>query len=103
MFDGAFKCSDAVGSPLPDKTLEACKASDAVLLAAIGGYVTKPAKGSPRPHPHHDVHKAILERVINTGYSEPEGSCCQSLKEVSEGEADSLLNITLLHRKYYIE
>ena len=29
---------DAVGTPLPDDTLEACKASDAVLLAAIGGY-----------------------------------------------------------------
>jgi len=29
---------DATGSPLPDETLAACKASDAVLLAAIGGY-----------------------------------------------------------------
>lgn len=29
---------DATGSPLPEKTLEVCKASDAVLLAAIGGY-----------------------------------------------------------------
>lgn len=28
---------DATGSPLPDKTLETAKASDAVLLAAIGG------------------------------------------------------------------
>ncbi len=28
---------DATGSPLPDETLEICKASDAVLLAAIGG------------------------------------------------------------------
>jgi 3-isopropylmalate dehydrogenase len=29
---------DATGTPLPDETLAACKASDAVLLAAIGGY-----------------------------------------------------------------
>eukprot|EP00245_Coleochaete_scutata_P003342 TRINITY_DN14905_c1_g1_i1.p1 TRINITY_DN14905_c1_g1~~TRINITY_DN14905_c1_g1_i1.p1 ORF type:complete len:475 (+),score=119.93 TRINITY_DN14905_c1_g1_i1:70-1425(+) len=29
---------DAHGRPLPDSTLEACRASDAVLLAAIGGY-----------------------------------------------------------------
>jgi 3-isopropylmalate dehydrogenase len=28
---------DATGSPLPDKTLATAKASDAVLLAAIGG------------------------------------------------------------------
>jgi len=29
---------DATGSPLPDETLETCRQSDAVLLAAIGGY-----------------------------------------------------------------
>eukprot|EP00252_Welwitschia_mirabilis_P023987 TRINITY_DN6941_c0_g1_i1.p1 TRINITY_DN6941_c0_g1~~TRINITY_DN6941_c0_g1_i1.p1 ORF type:complete len:404 (-),score=89.90 TRINITY_DN6941_c0_g1_i1:77-1288(-) len=29
---------DAVGTPLPEETLAACKESDAVLLAAIGGY-----------------------------------------------------------------
>lgn len=29
---------DALGTPLPDDTLAACKDSDAVLLAAIGGY-----------------------------------------------------------------
>ncbi|KAM3093892.1 3-isopropylmalate dehydrogenase [Phormidesmis sp. 146-12] len=29
---------DATGQPLPPETLEACKNSDAVLLAAIGGY-----------------------------------------------------------------
>jgi 3-isopropylmalate dehydrogenase len=29
---------DAVGSPLPEETLEKCRGSDAVLLAAIGGY-----------------------------------------------------------------
>lgn len=29
---------DATGNPLPDETLETCRNSDAVLLAAIGGY-----------------------------------------------------------------
>lgn len=29
---------DATGEPLPNETLEICRASDAVLLAAIGGY-----------------------------------------------------------------
>lgn len=29
---------DATGSPLPDETLATCRSSDAVLLAAIGGY-----------------------------------------------------------------
>jgi len=29
---------DATGSPLPEETLKICKGSDAVLLAAIGGY-----------------------------------------------------------------
>ena len=29
---------DATGNPLPDQTLEMCRNSDAVLLAAIGGY-----------------------------------------------------------------
>ncbi len=28
---------DATGKPLPEQTLETCKQSDAVLLAAIGG------------------------------------------------------------------
>lgn len=28
---------DAVGVPLPEETLDICKANDAVLLAAIGG------------------------------------------------------------------
>src|SRR5688500_17266229 len=41
---------DATGTALPDATLEACRASDAVLLAAVGGPkwdTTDPAK--PRP------------------------------------------------------
>jgi 3-isopropylmalate dehydrogenase len=29
---------DATGSPLPEETLQTCRASDSVLLAAIGGY-----------------------------------------------------------------
>ena len=39
---------DATGKPLPEETLQVCKASDAVLLAAIGGYVydyAKPHRG----------------------------------------------------------
>ena len=31
---------DATGSPLPDETLQICRDSDAVLLAAIGGCVS---------------------------------------------------------------
>jgi isocitrate/isopropylmalate dehydrogenase len=31
---------DATGVPLPDDTLSAAKQSDAVLLGAIGGYLT---------------------------------------------------------------
>jgi len=31
---------DATGSPLPEETLHACRESDAVLLAAIGGLVS---------------------------------------------------------------
>jgi len=40
---------DATGSPLPKETLDLCKASDAVLLAAIGGYKwdTLPAEQRP--------------------------------------------------------
>jgi 3-isopropylmalate dehydrogenase len=37
---------DAVGEPLPTATLDACKQSDAVLLAAIGGYKWD---NNPRP------------------------------------------------------
>lgn len=40
---------DAAGEPLPSSTLDACRASEAVLLAAIGGYKwdTLPAKERP--------------------------------------------------------
>ncbi|NET48999.1 MAG: 3-isopropylmalate dehydrogenase [Merismopedia sp. SIO2A8] len=40
---------DAVGSPLPEKTLEQCRQSDAVLLAAIGGYKWESLPNDQRP------------------------------------------------------
>lgn len=40
---------DAYGTPLPDETLEVCKASDAVLLAAIGGYKWDNLPSAQRP------------------------------------------------------
>lgn len=40
---------DATGSPLPDETLKACKQSDAVLLAAIGGYKWDALPRAQRP------------------------------------------------------
>ncbi|MCL2403468.1 MAG: 3-isopropylmalate dehydrogenase [Coriobacteriia bacterium] len=40
---------DAVGTCLPDETVEACKASDAVLLAAIGGWKWDTLPGDQRP------------------------------------------------------
>ena len=40
---------DATGNPLPDKTLEICRNSDAVLLAAIGGYKWDNLPRSQRP------------------------------------------------------
>jgi 3-isopropylmalate dehydrogenase len=40
---------DATGTPLPDETLEICKASDAVLLAAIGGYKWDNLPSAQRP------------------------------------------------------
>lgn len=33
---------DATGKPLPEETVEACLASDAVLLGAVGGYKWTP-------------------------------------------------------------
>src|SRR5712691_193674 len=38
---------DAVGHPLPPETLDACKAADAVLLAAVGGPGYDSAKVRP--------------------------------------------------------
>jgi 3-isopropylmalate dehydrogenase len=42
---------DATGDPLPAETLDACRAADAVLLAAVGGpkWETHPPAGGPRP------------------------------------------------------
>jgi 3-isopropylmalate dehydrogenase len=40
---------DATGEPLPAATLETCKQSDAVLLAAIGGYKWDTLPSSQRP------------------------------------------------------
>lgn len=40
---------DATGIPLPDETLEICRSSDAVLLAAIGGYKWDTLPNSLRP------------------------------------------------------
>ena len=40
---------DATGSPLPDETLQACKESDAVLLASIGGYKWDALPRAQRP------------------------------------------------------
>ncbi|PSN17344.1 3-isopropylmalate dehydrogenase [filamentous cyanobacterium CCP5] len=40
---------DATGNPLPDETLDTCKDSDAVLLAAIGGYKWDTLPSHQRP------------------------------------------------------
>ncbi|MDB5385152.1 MAG: leuB, partial [Planctomycetaceae bacterium] len=40
---------DSHGTPLPDETLEACKKSDAVLLAAVGGPKWDDPKAKTRP------------------------------------------------------
>lgn len=40
---------DAVGCPLPAETVDACKASDAVLLGAVGGYKWDTLPGDKRP------------------------------------------------------
>ncbi|KIY99262.1 3-isopropylmalate dehydrogenase [Monoraphidium neglectum] len=40
---------DATGNPLPEETLDICKASDSVLLAAIGGYKWDTLPAAQRP------------------------------------------------------
>jgi 3-isopropylmalate dehydrogenase len=42
---------EATGSPLPEETLAQCRGSDAVLLAAIGGYQWDNLPRSQRPEP----------------------------------------------------
>ncbi|MGI6169189.1 MAG: 3-isopropylmalate dehydrogenase [Christensenellales bacterium] len=40
---------DATGDPLPQSTLELCKAADATLLGAVGGYKWENLEGNRRP------------------------------------------------------
>ena len=40
---------DATGKPLPEETVTACKAADAVLLGAVGGYKWDTLPGHLRP------------------------------------------------------
>ncbi len=40
---------DAAGTPLPEETVAACRASDAVLLGAVGGYKWDTLPGDQRP------------------------------------------------------
>ena len=40
---------DAVGTPLPEETIKACRSSDAVLLGAVGGYRWDGLDGEQRP------------------------------------------------------
>lgn len=40
---------DATGTPLPEETVAACKASNAVLLGAVGGYKWDALPGNQRP------------------------------------------------------
>ena len=49
---------DATGVPLPPETLATCKASDAVLLAAIGGCVTRAERVSSRARRLAGLHVA---------------------------------------------
>ncbi|MFM2430321.1 MAG: hypothetical protein RLZZ511_1534 [Cyanobacteriota bacterium] len=56
---------DATGSPLPDETLEACKNSDAILLAAIGGYKWDSLPRAQRPETGLLGLRAGLELFAN--------------------------------------
>jgi isocitrate/isopropylmalate dehydrogenase len=58
---------DAVGTPLPDETLAVCKSADAVLLAAIGGCVPRPARHAHprrRHYPGHMPRRAVAARRV---------------------------------------
>ena len=55
---------DATNSPLPEETLTTCRNSDAVLLAAIGGYKWDTLPRSQRPETGLlglNVHETMLE------------------------------------------
>ena len=56
---------DATGVPLPDATLSMCKASDAVLLAAIGGYKWDTLPAALRPERGLLGLRAGLEAFAN--------------------------------------
>ncbi len=56
---------DATGSPLPEETLSTCRASDAVLLAAIGGYKWDNLPRSQRPETGLLGLRAGLELFAN--------------------------------------
>lgn len=56
---------DATGEPLPAATLETCKQSDAVLLAAIGGYKWDTLPSSQRPEAGLLGLRAGLELFAN--------------------------------------
>jgi len=56
---------DETGSPLPEETLTMCKASDAVLLAAIGGYKWDNLPRSQRPETGLLGLRAGLELFAN--------------------------------------
>ncbi|MEM9769376.1 MAG: isocitrate/isopropylmalate family dehydrogenase, partial [Cyanobacteria bacterium P01_D01_bin.71] len=56
---------DETGSPLPDATLESCKHSDAVLLAAIGGYKWDALPRHQRPETGLLSLRAGLELFAN--------------------------------------
>ncbi len=56
---------DAVGVPLPDETLAACLASDAVFLGAVGGpqYDNNPPKLKPETGCWHCVRVLAFLRI----------------------------------------
>lgn len=57
---------DATGQPLPQQTLDAAKKSDAVLLAAIGGYDLQP---SHMPRGQSATYRPACRMQIPVGHS----------------------------------
>ena len=53
---------DATGVPLPDETVEKCKASDSVLLGAVGGPKWDKLPGDQRPE------KGLLESEAHSDF-----------------------------------
>ena len=56
---------DATGEPLPEATLKTCRSSDAVLLAAIGGYKWDSLPSNKRPEAGLLGLRAGLELFAN--------------------------------------